>query len=416
MTIAKDIKSTTENVIEQVVTRVPDLPRPVAAVVGAGDKAADQITALSSDVTEKFEQRRAKVTKTVDPAELSGKVTGFVTELPAKAQGFVDRTPGQGAEGGHRAPGQGAEGGHRAPGQGPEGGHRAPGQGQQTGLATDLPGKAQKLATDLSGKAQKIVTDLTGKDHRDRRRCRPERAGDRLECAGQGQQAGRGPARRRRRNWPATSSRKPCTQTAEVYAGIVGSAYAELADHGQKVWDRMREAASPKAGKTVNATTAKPRTPARKAATKPAAAGQAGCRQARCQAGNRPPRPATKTAAAKPAARKATAAEPAARKAPAKAGPPHHRRQGCGVEGRSPKDAAFKVVTAKVVAPETPDAETTTVTEVVPTTTTASDLAPLTAGRAERRGDRTQPGAVPSSVVPAARSLCSWMSSARSSG
>src|SRR5580765_3666355 len=109
-------------------TRIPALPRPVAAVVGAGDRAAERITELSGGLTEAIDNRRAQLNLPAAPsaddertaaAQLPAKVQGFATELPTKMQGFASDLP-----------------------------NRA------QGLAGDLPARARGFAAELPGKVQ----------------------------------------------------------------------------------------------------------------------------------------------------------------------------------------------------------------------------------------------------------------------
>ena len=170
-----------QTALEQVVTRVPDLPRPVAAVVGAGDKAAERITALSGDVTEVIDNRRAQLNLPAAPsaddvrtaaAQLPAKVQGFATELPTKMQGFASDLP-------NRA--QGLAGDLPAK----SAGFRCwtlPGKvqglaGDAQEFAGELPGKVQKYAGDAVRRRQgrrrhggppgrRVGRDRTGEGHR----------------------------------------------------------------------------------------------------------------------------------------------------------------------------------------------------------------------------------------------------------
>ena len=211
MGLSNDIRNASANAVGQVVTRVDDLPRPVAAVIGAGDRAADLVVSLRTEVNQAIEQRGAQIT--VPKAATSpAAMRDAAAELPGKVQKLASDLPGKADE--------------------------------LRAAAGALPGKVQKLAGDLSGRAQERATGVA-------------RTVEELATTAPAK-ASQLAAELPERTSGVAGQLKPeaLRQTAGTYLSIIGAVYDDLADHGQQVWDKIRQAIAPEAATTVDATSA----------------------------------------------------------------------------------------------------------------------------------------------------------------
>ncbi len=230
-----------QNAVQQIVTRVPDLPRPVAALVGAGDMAAERITTLSGEVSEVTEKRRAQLNLPAVPS--SDDVKAVAAQLPTKVQGFVGDLPGKVSAFATELP-------NRARGLAGE----LPSKAQE--FAADLPGKVQGLTSELPGKVQSLAggaQELAGELPAKVQKFAGERSEGARQAAGSvAQQVGglTETAQAKAGSLAGQLNTDALVKTAQVYAGILGSVYNELADHGEEVWDRIRGALAANRGAT----------------------------------------------------------------------------------------------------------------------------------------------------------------------
>lgn len=215
MSTSHDISSRAQAMLEKVADRLPNLPKPVLAAIGAADLAGRQLTELLNRIGEKSggSALTSKLTKLPDrdevvdelrqtaadlpgrvqqvAADLPEKVSGLVAELPAKAKEFADQL------------------------------ERAAGR---------LPGQVQKLTDELPGKVSEVTEQLQP---------------DQLKAS------------------------------AEAYRQLISTMFDSLAERGGKAWSEIRNS-GPATGAVVDAPVAQPpaqaKTAARPARRAPAAA------------------------------------------------------------------------------------------------------------------------------------------------
>ena len=208
MSLATDIREVSETAMEQFADRFDDLPRPLLAVIGAGDLAVEQLAVLRASLLEQF----ADTAKTQQVAteyvvtsargdrkaqhaatNYVGKVQQAVTDLPEMARRLVTdlgMTPASAADLQLRAEQVAA----------------AVAESIQN-LATQIPEMVQGLVAELPDKVAEFTGDVSVDTVRD---------------------------------------------TVEAYTELVGTIYGSLADRGDRRWSRVRSS-SLKPGTVVDA-------------------------------------------------------------------------------------------------------------------------------------------------------------------
>lgn len=109
MSLITDIRAVSENAVEQIAARFSDLPRPLLAVIGAGDMAIERLADLRESLADSFGEHvtvpsvdapdlRAAVSDLPAKAQkvasgMAGNMEKFAADAPAKAQEFIAHLP-----------------------------------------------------------------------------------------------------------------------------------------------------------------------------------------------------------------------------------------------------------------------------------------------------------------------------------
>ena len=215
-----DIRSVSDSVLDQLADRFGDLPRPLLAALGAGDRAVEQLIALRESLTEYL----------ADPAHYPDAAT--VTDLQAKAQqaatdyaGKVQQTAGEYLKLAQQAAQDYAQKVQEAAGD-------LPAKAQQTlaeltdatgRLVTggDLPQRAARIAADVADEIQTFATQI------------PDRANELV-----GQLPGRVA------EFTPDLTPETLRDTIDAYVELVGSIYGSLVERGDRTWSKVRSASS----------------------------------------------------------------------------------------------------------------------------------------------------------------------------
>ncbi len=243
MSLVTDLRAVSENAIEQVAARFPDLPRPLLAAIGAGDMAVERLAELREEVEGTVKDRvaggpldltgvRATVSDLPSKAQqmaagLQDKAQHAAGDLPGRAQKFAadvqDRTQHAAADLSGRAQKAAAD----LPGRAQKAAADLPGRAQK--IAGDLPGRAQQVAADLPAKAQQVASDVAGNiEH------------FAADAPGKAQNLiGQLPGMVSEFQAAAKSlSPDVLSQTVEAYTQLVGLIYGKLAERGERTWSK----------------------------------------------------------------------------------------------------------------------------------------------------------------------------------
>lgn len=262
MSILTDVRQASQTLVDQLSHRLADLPKPVLAVIGAGDMATERLLEL----TESLRETLAEKTPDVDVRELA---TDFADDFPAKAQQALRDFAAGAGEFVENAPTKAGE------------------------FFAELSERLSHLPAKL-GELQESATDLPGKV--------TEQAGNVREQVGE---------------FAEQLAPENIKETASAYAQLAGTVVGNLAERGEQVWDRIRGVEVPVVVEAAKKAPTKPVAKAAKVETKPVAAAKATPKAAAVKpAAAKPaaPKPAAPKAAAKPAAPKPAAPKPAAPK------------------------------------------------------------------------------------------------------
>lgn len=137
---ANDLSERAQAALEKIADRLPQLPKPVLAAIGAADLAGRQLSELISRLGERTGLNEAKMPErdeVVDDlrtaaADLPARVQRVAADLPEKVQAMVAEVPNKAKE--------------------------LADQIEQ--FATALPGKVQKLTDELPGKVSEVAENL----------------------------------------------------------------------------------------------------------------------------------------------------------------------------------------------------------------------------------------------------------------
>lgn len=263
MATATDLTAKAQAAAEQfaarIADRLPDLPKPVLAAIGAADLAGRQLVEL----LEKFGERTGIADLPRSPGAIGdrvgdtvggsvsgalGDVRGAAEDLPAKVSEMVQELPARAKEFAD----------------------------QLEGMATRIPGRAQRFTDELPGRFSEVGEQL-----------QPEHL----------------------------------RQTAEAYGQLAGSIFASLVDRGEKAWSEVRSG-GPESGTVIEGEKLDPEKVSRERAAAAKAPFPKSERPTPNAATTPEPAAARKPAATKPAAARKSAAKPAAPKKPAVARKP----------------------------------------------------------------------------------------------
>jgi hypothetical protein len=284
MSLVTDLRAVSENAIEQVAARFPDLPRPLLAAIGAGDMAVERLAELREEVGSTVSDRVAG-----GPLDLT-EVRATVSDLPSRAQHAAAGLQGKAQQAAGDLPGRAQK--FAADVQDRTQHAAADLSGRAQKMASDLPGRAQKMAADLPGRAQKAAADLPGKAQQVAADLPTKAQQVASDVAGNIEQFAAdapGKAQNLISQLPgkvsefsaAAKSLSPeaLSGTVEAYTQLVGMIYGKLAERGERSWSRARGAGRFH-GSVVDAAklkaSATPQTPSTPTAPAPDAASEAG--------------------------------------------------------------------------------------------------------------------------------------------
>lgn len=266
MTTTNDISGRAQEALERVADRLPELPKPVLAAVGAADLAGRQLFDFVNKLSDKAGVKAPTIPdrdEVVDElraaaSDLPGKVQELAAELPDKVQELVAELPEK---------------------------------------AKELADQLEQFATSLPGRVQKFTDDLPGKVSEVGEQLQPDQIKHTAEAYGQllgtvfSTLAERG-----EKTWDDLRNNGPKAGTVVDSESDSESNKADKADKAGKTEKTADKAAAPEAPQADAA----PRTP-RPARRKPAATKPAATKTATKTAAAKTAEAAERSAASKPA-------------------------------------------------------------------------------------------------------------------